>query len=279
MNLFAKIITVVILIASLLMMFLSVTVYSTHKNWKAVADKLKAERNAAQNTIEQNESKHLKLQSKLEAEVTAKLEEVVKLNTEREQLLGQNASIQEELDSLRQKERTNTAAVALTQANNEKLAAQVKALTEEIRKNQQSRDEAFAEALQATDDLHQAQGELTRLRERGAQLAQEVATQTSLLLSEGIDPHTAPGDIVPVIRGVISAMHRSAGTQLIEITIGADDGLKKGHTVEVFRGERYLGRAYIMKTEPDRAVGRILPRFQQGQIQENDDVATKLRIG
>ena len=53
----------------------------------------------------------------------------------------------------------------------------------------------------------------------------------------------------------------------------------RGHTVEVFRGDRYLGRAEILKTEPDRAVGRILRQFQQGQIEEGDDVATRFRIG
>ena len=71
----------------------------------------------------------------------------------------------------------------------------------------------------------------------------------------------------------------SAGNQLIEITVGADDGLKPGHTIEVFRGERYLGRAEILRTEPDRAVGRVIRRFQLGPIQEGDDVATRLRIG
>ena len=66
---------------------------------------------------------------------------------------------------------------------------------------------------------------------------------------------------------------------MIEITVGADDGLRKGHTVEIFRGQRYLGRAVIIRTEPDRAVARVIRKFQQGPIQENDDVATKLRIG
>ena len=70
-----------------------------------------------------------------------------------------------------------------------------------------------------------------------------------------------------------------AGTQLIEISVGENDGIKPGHTVEVFRGERYLGRAEILRTEPDRAVGRVLRKFQKGQIQEDDDVATKLRVG
>jgi hypothetical protein len=61
--------------------------------------------------------------------------------------------------------------------------------------------------------------------------------------------------------------------------VGADDGLKPRHTVEVFRGDRYLGRVEILRTEPDRAVGRILRQFQQGQIEEGDDVATRFRIG
>ncbi|MEM9658885.1 MAG: 50S ribosomal protein L15, partial [Planctomycetota bacterium] len=56
-------------------------------------------------------------------------------------------------------------------------------------------------------------------------------------------------------------------------------GVKKGQTVEVFRGTRYLGRAQILRSDPDRAVGRVIREFQQGQIQEGDDVATKLRVG
>ncbi|MCG8448075.1 MAG: hypothetical protein MI725_00660 [Pirellulales bacterium] len=279
MNLLAKIITVVILLVSLLMMFLSVTVYTTHKNWKGIANNLRTQLNTARNENQQLESKYQSLDSQLQAEIEAAQQEVRKLESERVQLLAQNSAIQQDLDQLRQKDRSNTAAMASTQANNEKLTAEVESLRGDIRRNQQARDEAFATALKATDELHQALGKLNLISQRNAQLAQELGTKTSLLRSKGIDPNTAPDEIVPMIRGVVSAMHRTAGAQLIEITIGADDGLKKDHTVEIFRGERYLGRAVIMKTEPDRAVGRVLRRFQQGQIQENDDVATRLRIG
>ena len=66
---------------------------------------------------------------------------------------------------------------------------------------------------------------------------------------------------------------------MIEISIGSDDGLKEGHTVEVYRGQRYLGRAKIVQTAPDKSVGKILPRSQNGPIQVGDRVATKLRVG
>ena len=48
----------------------------------------------------------------------------------------------------------------------------------------------------------------------------------------------------------MSDSRRADGTQLIEISIGADDGIKPGYTVEVFRGDRYLGRAVIERATP-----------------------------
>jgi hypothetical protein len=49
-----------------------------------------------------------------------------------------------------------------------------------------------------------------------------------------------------------------------------------GNTLEVSRGTRYLGRVEIIETSPDKSVGRVDRRFQQGQIQEGDRVATRL---
>jgi len=279
MNLLGKTLTVLIVVASVALMVFSMAVYSTHRNWKTTAEKLEKDLSAARNQNQQLESTRRKLEGRLTAEVEESVQQVRKLETERDQLIGQNSTIQSQLDQLLQQQRTSIAAVASTQSNNEKLAAEVKSLRQEIRDNQQARDDAFAIAVRATDDLHQVQGSLTAIHERNVQLVQEVGTKTSLLREKGIDPNTEPGAIVPAVRGVVSAMQRQASGQLIEVTVGADDGLKPGHTIEVFRGERYLGRAEILRTEPDRAVGRVIRRFQQGQIQEGDHVATRLGVG
>ena len=279
MNLFGKMITVVILIVSIIMMTLSVTVYSTHKNWQSIAKKYQKQLNDERNKNGRLTSLKESLDGQLDAEKTARQQVVAKLESERNELLSQNSIIQQDLDQLRQISRANTAALESTQANNEKLTAEVEAYRADIGENQEARDKAYASLLKATDELHQAKGKVRLLTQQNAQLAQDLGTKVDLLRSKGIDPNTAPDEIVPTIRGVVSAMHRTAGTQLIEITIGADDGLKKGHTVEVFRGQRYLGRAEIMRTEPDKAVGRVLRQFQQGQIKEDDNVATRLRIG
>jgi len=53
-------------------------------------------------------------------------------------------------------------------------------------------------------------------------------------------------------------------------------GLREGHKLEVFRGNAYLGRVVIRRTEPDRAVAEIDPAYRKGSIRKGDRVATKL---
>lgn len=279
MNFFGKILTVLVAFTAFGLMVASLLVYATHRNWKEDYDKLKAQYNTAQTQNQQLQSERDSLESQLTAEVEATRQEAAKLATERDQLLGKNDELTKQLTQLQELERTNTAAVASTQANNEKLAGEVGALRDEIRANQGERDRAFTTAVQATDDLHQAKNNLTVLKDRNSQLARQVGDMTNIMDANGIDPNTDPNAVMPRVRGVVSKVQNTAGSQLIEITVGADDGLKPRHTVEVFRGDRYLGRAEILKTEPDRAVGRILRQFQQGQIEEGDDVATRFRIG
>lgn len=279
MNFFGKVLIGLITVASIVMMVISMFVYATHRNWREDYEVLKKRLNDAQVANQQLESQKNSLESQLSAEAEFARQEASKLATEREQLLANNVALQQQLEQLRELERTNTAAVASTQANNEKLAAEVGTLRTEIRTNQNERDQAFTTAVQSTDELHQASNDLTVLRERNTQLAQEIGNKIRIMEDHGIDPSTDPGAVMPRVRGIVSKVQNTAGSQLIEITVGADDGLKPRHTVEVFRGDRYLGRAEILKTEPDRAVGRILRQFQQGQIEEGDDVATRFRIG
>jgi hypothetical protein len=279
MNFFGKILTVLVTFTAFGLMIASLLVYATHRNWKDDYDKLKAQYNAAQTQNQQLQSERDNLESQLTAEVEAKRQEAAKLATERDQLLADNVNLQQELNKETELARTSVAAATSTQANNEKLAGEVGALRDEIRTNQNQRDQAFTTAVQATDDLHQATNNLTVLKDRNSQLAMQIGHMTNIMDANGIDPNTDPGAVMPRVRGVVSKVQNAAGSQLIEITVGADDGLKPRHTVEVFRGDRYLGRAEILKTEPDRAVGRILRQFQQGQIEEGDDVATRFRIG
>jgi myosin heavy subunit len=281
MNWLGKVFVVLILIMSLMFMALSLAVYATHKNWKEVIDGptgLKRQLDDMKNENMQLQTKYQLRDEELQAAVNAEKQQVAKLESERNSLVERNALIQTELDQQKQDQRNHIAAVAATQDNNTRLATEVTSLRQQIRTAEQARDEAFATTLTATEKLHQVAGEYESARERTEQLTKQVGGMTTAMQENGLDPDIDPTQVVPIVDGLVSQVRRTSGTQYVEVTIGADDGLKSGNTVEIFRGNKYLGRVDIVSTSPDKSVGKVDRRFQQGQIQEGDRVATRLKL-
>lgn len=274
MSLLGKIFTGIILVTSIIVMVIGMAVYSTHINWRDEYQALNTKLNQAESDYTDQKAAYLRQISQLEAEKEAAKQEARKLETERVQLVEDRNGLQTELEQAANQISALQGTVTSTSENNRLLSEEVQKLRSDIRTAQQERDQLFATTLKATTDLHTTAGELNEVKDRNAQLVQDLAMKNSLLRENDIDP---TGEAVPRVRGVVAATRRTAGKQLIEISIGADDGVKKNQTVEIFRGERYLGRAMIIQTNPDRAVGQVLREYQQGPIQEGDDVATQLR--
>lgn len=278
MNWLGKVFVVIILIMSLVFMGLALAVYATHKNWQEVSLDLNKKLELAKNENNRLQTEHNRRVEDLEREKTIAEQQAAKLDAERVALVDRYAQAQTELEGLRQNQRDHIAAVASTQKINEALAADVTDLRTRIRKTIEDRDSLFKRALDATEELHKAAGEYNTTRERNEQLTKQTAGMTAVMREKGIDPATDPGSVVPTVEGEISKIERKAGGQLVEVTIGADDGLKVGNTLEVFRGAKYLGRVEIIQTSPDKSVGRVDRSFQQGQIQEKDRVATRIKL-
>jgi cell division protein FtsL len=278
MNWLGKVFVVVILIMSLVFMGLALAVYATHKNWQQVSLELNKKLTDAKNENAKLQTEHNRRVEDLEREKTIAEQQAAKLDAERVALTERYSAAQTELESLRQNQRDHIAAVASTQKINEALAVDVTDLRTRIRKTIEDRDSLFKRALDATEELHKAAGEYNTTRERNEQLTKQTAGMTAVMREKGIDPNTDPGSVVPIVEGEISKIERKAGGQLVEITIGADDGLKVGNTLEVFRGSKYLGRVEVIQTSPDKSVGRVDRSFQQGQIQEKDRVATRIKL-
>jgi len=281
MNWLGKVFVVLILIMSLIFMGLAMAVYATHRNWREVVEGpngLRRQLDEARQANEELKSEHNRRVEDLTREKEAAEQQLAKLETKRVALADNNVRIQTELDQLRQQQREHIAAVAYTQSLNEGLTKEATGLRQQIRTEQQARDTAFAKTLEATEAVHQLTGQYETARERSEQLTKQVSGMTHVMREQGLDPATEPGAVVPTVDGVVSQVRRTAGAQLVEVTIGADDGLKAGNTLEVFRGSKYLGRVEILQTSPDKSVGRIDRRFQQGQIQEGDRVATRLKL-
>jgi predicted nucleic acid-binding Zn-ribbon protein len=300
MNLVGKIFIVLILVMALLWMGFSVAVYATHRNWKEFVENTEEsadkplglrpqlERQKAEN--KELVSQRDKLDRELTAETAARSAALTKLEAEKRSLADQRDRLDGQLAKAVQ---DHTDAVADLRATQEKEAAlrleiaggtapdgtQVVGLREEIRQAQAARDEAVDAVTKLTEQLHQARNEIQSLRERLATLTQDLADAKTVLDKHGLKPVPALyDDVPPPVEGKVLEVG-AAG--LIEISIGSDDGIRKGHVLHVVRQgggvSNYVGRVEITETEPDKAVCKILPEFLQRPIEREDRVVAKLQ--
>ena len=104
-------------------------------------------------------------------------------------------------------------------------------------------------------------------------------------------PQTGPGaasDIGHVMRLVhgrsspAPAMHAKVlavdnEANIVMLSVGLEDGVKKGHVFTVFRGRKYVGQALVENIFPDMCSARILASSRAGDVREGDDADTRVR--
>jgi cell division protein FtsL len=272
MNLLGKIFVVLIFVMSLVFATFAIGVYATHQNWKAKAASLKTTIDERNTELEARKADIEKLNAEIEKEAVAKREALAKLETERVELAKDHDNLTKERDALLAQRQQAVAALDTAQQNLAKLTTEVNTLRDEIREAQARRDKSFDEVVRLTDQIHQARGELKRLSERDVQLAGQLAKAEGVLKMNDLSKDMPLDGRPPLARGKVLAINRD---DMIEISLGSDDGLRAGHTLEVFRASRYLGKVEVLTTSNDRAVGKIIPGFKKGAIQRGDDVATR----
>jgi uncharacterized protein with GYD domain len=164
-------------------------------------------------------------------------------------------------------------ALQLTEANAKKLKEEVDQLWKDIKVALSDRDSQFTEVVQLTDRLQQLRVEQDRLKEREHQLTEMAGRMKRVLTAFGKDEYTPVDDMPPALDGLVTSINER---DLVEISLGADDGLQAGNILDVFRRDQYLGQVRILRTEPNRAVGQVVRESRQGIIREGDHVTTKL---
>ena len=139
---------------------------------------------------------------------------------------------------------------------------------------------------QLEDELFNRKVGAKSLEEKYNTLLPQLATLRKVLVANQLDPDPnkyarklAPP---PLVMGrVLDTKQSGRGTsrQLIEVSIGSDDGLTEGNMLYVYRvGEqnKYLGQIKLELVTPDRAVGVVVGPEKNGVIEREDYVTTKL---
>ncbi len=284
MNLLGRIFVVLILVMSCFFLAVASVVFVTHKNWYEIVTLSPSEAGAgkpvglnfqlqdARTENAQLQEEKADLEKEIANEQASRREAVAKLETEKELLKNERDGLQrDEAELVAQKNQ----AVATMESSQKTLAAlrqEVENLRLEIRQAQSDKDKSFSRAVELTDSLNQSQSKLAEVKARHDQLDEQVKKLSNVLARNEIDPDE--DKTPPRVDGIVLASDRGG---LIEISIGSDDGLRKGHQLEVYRRDRYLGRIEVIRTDPDKSVAKIIPEFRKGSIQRSDSVATRIQ--
>ncbi|MEL6104764.1 MAG: hypothetical protein AAFU85_01950 [Planctomycetota bacterium] len=277
MTLLGKSFTVVIFLLSITFMVLALTVNASHRNWRDLVlggNGYKETIRSISNENEQLKDSAERTQADLNREQVARRTALAALQTQLDQLKSELALRTNAYTTLNAKNQT------LTQLD-EIRATELKSLTEaneklrsQVRQEQQDRDELFGQTLVLTDKLNSLRGVVQEFDARNKSLALEITRFREVADHHGIDVN-APLDGAPPDRnGVVLVVDRQKS--LAEVSIGSDDGIRNGDRLEVSRGRRYIGRLKILRTEPNRSVGEIMPDYREGIMQEGDRVDTSI---
>jgi hypothetical protein len=276
MTLLGKIFTVLIFIMSVLFMGFSVMVSATHKNWKEMVvgeTGMKQQVDDLENINRQLRKDLEASENKLAVEQAARRHALSSLSTKLEKSKQDLSEKEAELRNLQSVESQRAEALKLAEQNVKDLRDEVAQLRADILQVRDERDKQFAQVVQLTDKLHAAEGVQKNLNDRNKQLVDDLIRYKTVMDRVGLTPDTPIHGIAPPLDGIVTAVGDS---NLIEVSLGWDDGLRQGHRIEVFRDNTYLGYAVILKTDPDRSVAQVDDKTQRGLIKVQDRVATKL---
>ena len=275
MNLLGRLLIVLIFIGSISLASFSVVLYATHTNWKERANQLEQDLKGKTQELSNLQKLKADMESALTIEANRQAERIKALQMDVRQ---KTQDIQDKIIKLAELEKQLSEAVAAVQASHET----AKILRERLDGLREAYQEAINDWIKMSTDLikemdksHGLAIQVTNYQSTAAKLAEDYRNVMEVLRMHGLSPDPAfyPPHPPSGIQGSVTEV-RLRG--MVEISIGSDSGLVKGHQLDVIRHREgrsaYIGKIEIIDTAADRAVARVMPEFRRGTVQLGDEV-------
>lgn len=276
MTLLGKFLSTFIFILSTAFMVLALAVNASHRNWREVVldpnNGLKKQIETISRTNQQLTDDRQRTQGALDREQAARRTALAALQSQLDQMEQLLRASEAQVQQLEAKS-TELSQLDRSRAEElQRLTDETRKLRDQIRAEQEDRDSLFAETLKMTDQMNLLKGSLQAQTERNEQLAAQLSRYREVVDMKGIDVNQPLDGAPPERNGTVLVVNRPL--DMVEVSIGYDDGLRDGHLLDVTRSGRYVGRVRIRRTEPNRSVAEILKDYNQSPIQEGDRVDT-----
>jgi hypothetical protein len=281
-NVVGKILIVLQLVFSLCFMCFAGAAYTFHEGWKNRAttaeDKLKntnlqlTEAQTARQQLEEKLTADVKTQTERAVMAEAK---VTGLETSLAQALGNLANAEQQRDK-------HLADLAIAQQEAQaRISETTDARSENLRLNDRVVD-GISVRRTLEDQVLELQGQINEAIRREQANIEKLERLRGVLSKNNIDWEEAmKGPVLPVsekVTGVVRAARKneSRSAELVEISVGSDDGISKSLRLIIYRGAKFICEIEVTEVYPDVAVGRVIEETRNGTIERGDHVTTKL---
>lgn len=290
MNFVGKILVVLIFLMSLMFMAFAGAVYTVETNWMKEADKQKKAASDLQARLADKDTELTNVKRERDATVAA-------VNDRANEIDALRKTAEQERDRLK-KQVSDLQIAGKTASEQALIAGQDAAARTDEANNQRAinqeltglREKEFAVRITMEDTIRSLQTEMATAGVKNKDLLGRLAVLQQALEVAGLSSDVAelaaksspPPKVEGKIENVLSS-RRQGGTEFVEVSLGSDDGLKKGHVMTAYRSglgvdrkPRYLAQILIVSTTPDKSVGQVIENSRNGVIQKGDNVSTKL---
>ncbi len=271
MNLMGKILTLLIFFLSICFLVIAVMVGAAHQNWKQQATDNKKSAERSQDLLDSARVKSGEMEKTLNAERVARTLQLSQLESQLSQARDTRDAKEKDLAN----EQIKAQQLLETTQNNEKrlteqdqeisgLKSDNKKLVDDIATQRQS-------VVNLTNQLYQAKAAEEALKTMNQDLSQSLAQKQKVMKAHGLKDDALVDHIPPRVDGRVARVKDG----YIAISLGTDDGIREGHTLDIYRNDRFIGKATVTKADYNMSAARIDRDFLQAPVAEGDYVTTK----
>ncbi|MCA9004030.1 MAG: hypothetical protein KDA70_02065 [Planctomycetaceae bacterium] len=290
MSFVGKVLVVVQVVLSICFMGFAGAVFTAQNNWRNESLKLK-----------ENVASLQKSKDELESDLNNQLTEMTKkLN----QAKSEADTAKAESKGLQAKLKTEQAKVITVSSERDTSVAQAETTGEEAKFRRQESDRQRVVNKTLHDTVNELRAKIKSLEDtiftqsireknlvaKHKKVVDELNYLNKIVANLGVDPKdpaiAGMQSPPPAVEGLIinTKKDKRNGTRFVEVSLGSDDGLSKGHQLFVYRfgneanGNRpkYLGKIELVYVDPDKAVGTVIDAAKNGVIEKGDHVNSKL---
>lgn len=282
MTFVGKILVILLMIFSVCFLALTTVTFSTATNWKKETEKQRAALAKTQQELQTAKASEATAQDEAKKQVDKLTGDIAALNAQIQDLSKRSEQLEREKTDAVTRIETIQQNMVIAQEEAETRRKEVEQLRGTLAGVEKQANGLKIEQTDLNTTIRELETERGALRSEKRTLLDNVNAYASFLAERNIDfdiTRVKRLQTLPDVEGEVTRVDPTNRT--LEISIGSDDGLVRGHTLEIYRTDpspEYIGKVQILETDPDRAVARVIGQTYQGKkIREGDRVSSKIR--